>query len=60
MRHNITIEPIDGMYVVKCSQGDLNKKYDTRGKAFSTAHLHLGGIDIDSLELASAGKADHD
>jgi hypothetical protein len=59
-RHYVTIELINGEFTVKCSQGDLNKKYPTRGKARSVSHLHLGGMDVDSLELALAGKAGHD
>lgn len=58
-QHYITIELIKDEFVVKCSQNDLNKKYPTRGMAFSTAHRHLGGIDIDLLDLAAAGKAGH-
>lgn len=61
MMHYITIEPlVNGEYEVRCSAGDFKKKYPSRNKAFTTAHLHVAGIDVDLLDLASAGKDDHD
>jgi hypothetical protein len=61
MPHYITITPlVDGEYQVTCSQHDLNKKHPSRNIAFLLGHLHVLKIGVDLLNLASAGKADHD
>jgi hypothetical protein len=58
--HYTTLELIDSKYVVLCSAGDLKKKYESRSVAFLACHTHIVRIGIEQLELASAGKEDHD
>ena len=57
--HYVTIDTVAGEYPVKCSCGNLNKKFKSRDAAFSVAHMHIAGLDVDLIELALAGKADH-
>ena len=59
-QHSTSFEPINGEYVVRCSAGDLSGKYSSRNVAFLSSHLHVLEAGISELELASAGKADHD
>ena len=60
MRHDVTVEIVGAEFTVKCSQYDLDERYPSRWLAVCAGHLHLAGFDPALLELASAGKADHD
>jgi hypothetical protein len=60
MHHSVTFEPVDYQYLVRCSAGDLNQKRTSRNTAFLACYLHVLEAGLAELELASAGKADHD
>jgi len=60
MPHYITIMPLGEEWQITCSKGDLNKRCSSRNISFMVAHLHVLKIGAEQLELASAGKVDHD
>ena len=57
--HYVTIEFINEEFSAKCTCGGFKKQYASRNTARSKSYLHLAGVDVDALELASAGKEDH-
>lgn len=58
--HYVTVDIASEGYTARCTCGGFNKKYPSRNLACAFSHLHIAGINIDLLELVSAGKADHD